>query len=183
MAWAAEDLIRRMAEGDADACGRFYDRYARLAYPLILRIVGNPSDAADVLQDVFWEAWQAAATYDPARGSPEAWIVMRARTRAIDRLRAVRRRSETFVAPLDEGLAAAPAEGGGDAAERAADRVVVAAMLGRLPEPQREAIELAYYGGLTQTEIAERLKQPLGTVKTRMRLGLERLREMTRPTT
>ena len=183
MAWAGEDLIRRMAEGDADACGRFYDRYARLVYPLILRIVGEPADAADILQEVFWEAWQAAARYDPARGSPEAWIVIRARTRAIDRLRAVRRRSETFVAPLDEGLAAAPPESGGDAAERAADRAVVAAMLDRLPEHQREAIELAYYGGLTQTEIAERLKQPLGTVKTRIRLGLERLREMMGPAT
>jgi RNA polymerase sigma-70 factor (ECF subfamily) len=176
MAWAGEELIRRMADGDADACGGFYDRYARLVYPLNLRIV---HDAADVLQEVFWEAWQAAATYDPTRGSPEAWIVMRARTRAIDRIRAVRRRGETFVAPIDESMAAAPADRGGDAAERAADRAIVAGVLDRLPDAQREVIELAYYGGFTQTEIAERLKQPLGTVKTRMRLGLERLREMT----
>ena len=182
MAWAGEELIRQMAEGDADACGRFYDRYARLVHPLILRIVRDAADAADVLQDVFWEAWQAAASYDPARGSPEAWIVMRARTRAIDRIRAMRRRSETFVAPVDEALTAAPPGPGGDASERAADRAIVAGVLERLPEAQREVIELAYYGGLTQTEIAERLKQPLGTVKTRMRLGLERLREMTRPT-
>src|SRR5262249_12702320 len=140
MAWAAEDLIRRMAEGDADACGRFYDRYARLVYPLIVRIVGDPADAADVLQDVFWEAWQAAGSYDPARGSPEAWIVVRARTRAIDRVRAVRRRGETFVAPLDEGTAAER----DDPAGRAADRVTVADMLERLPEHEREVIELAY---------------------------------------
>jgi len=179
MAWAAEDLIRRMAEGDADACGRFYDRYARLVYPLILRIVQDSADAADVLQEVFWEAWQAAASYDPARGSPEAWIVMRARTRAIDRVRAVRRRGETFVAPLDEALAADR----GDPAARADDRAVVADVLERLPEHQREVIELAYFGGLTQTEIAERLKQPLGTVKTRMRTGLLRLREIMKPTT
>jgi RNA polymerase sigma-70 factor (ECF subfamily) len=183
MAWAGEELIRRMAEGDADACGGFYDRYARLVYPVILRIVQDAADAADVLQDVFWEAWQAAASYDPTRGSPEAWIVMRARTRAIDRVRAIRRRSETFVAPVDESLAAAAPERGGDASERAADRAIVAAVLDRLPEHQREVIELAYYGGLTQTEIAERLKQPLGTVKTRMRLGLERLREITKPAT
>jgi RNA polymerase sigma-70 factor, ECF subfamily len=179
MAWAAEDLIRRMAEGDADACGRFYDRHARLVYPLILRIVGDPADAADVLQEVFWEAWQAAGSYDPTRGSPEAWIVMRARTRAIDRVRAVRRRGETFVAPLDEGLAADR----DDVAERAADRAVVAGVLERLPEHEREVIELAYYGGLTQSEIADRLKQPLGTVKTRIRSGLGRLREIMKPTT
>jgi RNA polymerase sigma-70 factor, ECF subfamily len=179
MAWAGEDLIRRMAEGDADACGRFYDRYARLVYPLIVRIVGEPADAADVLQEVFWEAWQSAASYDPARGSPEAWIVMRARTRAIDRVRAVRRRSETFVAPVDEALAADR----GDLAETVADRTDVAGVLERLPEHQREVIELAYYGGLTQTEIAERIKQPLGTVKTRMRMGLSRLREMMKPAT
>ena len=183
MAWAGEELIRRMATGDADACSGFYDRYARLVYPLVLRIVQDRADAADVLQEVFWEAWQAAGSYDARRGSPEAWIVIRARTRAIDRVRAVRRRSETFVAPVDETVAAAPVEPGGDAAERAANRAVVVGVLERLPENQREVIELAYYGGLTQTEIADRLKQPLGTVKTRMRLGLERLREMTKRAT
>jgi len=150
-------LIRRMAEGDRDAFARFYDQYARQVYPLVLRIVRDPADAAGVLQDVFWEAWQAAPAYDPGRGTPEAWIFVRARTRAIDRVRAVRRRSET---------------------ERAGNRDFVLGALGRLPEAQREVLELAYYGGLTQTEIAERLKQPLGTVKTRLRLGLERLREV-----
>ena len=178
MASEGAELIRRMAAGDGGAFSRFYDRYAPLVYPLILRIVRDRSDAADVLQDVFWETWQAAGTYDVNRGTPEAWIVMRARTRAIDRVRAVRRRGETFVAPLDEAVAAAPVDPGGDAADRAADRSVVTGALGRLPEPQREVLELAYYGGLTQTEIAVRIKQPLGTVKTRMRLGLERLREI-----
>lgn len=177
MAPGGEELIRRMAGGDRDACGSFYDRYAPLVYPLILRIVREPADAADVLQEVFWEAWQAAAAYDPSRGSPEAWIVVRARTRAIDRVRATRRRSKTFVAALDDAMASPPAEPGGDVAERTADRSVMKGALARLPEAQREVIELAYYGGLTQTEIAERLKQPLGTVKTRIRLGLERLRE------
>jgi RNA polymerase sigma-70 factor (ECF subfamily) len=162
-------LIRRMAEGDRDAFARFYDYYARQVYPLVLRIVRDPADAADALQEVFWEAWQAAPAYDPGRGTPEAWIFMRARTRAIDRVRAVRRRSD---------LAAAVVDPGGDASERAANRDFVLGAPGRLPEAQREVLELAYYGGLTQTEIAERLKQPLGTVKTRMRLGLERLREV-----
>ena len=105
-------------------------------------------------------------------------MVTRARTRAIDCIRSTRRRSEIFVAPLDEGIAAAPRDSAPDAAERAADRGTIMSALDRLPDVQREVIELAYYAGLTQTEIAERLKQPLGTVKTRIRLGLERLREV-----
>jgi RNA polymerase sigma-70 factor, ECF subfamily len=147
-------------------------------FPLILRIVRERADASDVLQEVFWEAWRDAAGYDASRGSPEAWMVMRARTRAIDRIRATRRRSETFVAPLDEAMAAAPSHEAGDAADRAADRGTILNALDRLPDSQREVIELAYYHGLTQTEIADRLQQPLGTVKTRIRLGLERLREV-----
>src|SRR5438046_8607829 len=79
------ELIRAMAAGDHEAFARFYDRYAPLVFPLVLRIVGDRADAADVLQEVFWEAWRGAAAYDPARGTPEAWIVTRARTRAIDR--------------------------------------------------------------------------------------------------
>ena len=174
------DLIRAMAAGSHDAFGRFYDRYAPLVFPLVLRIVRDRADAADVIQDVFWEAWRGAAAYDPARGTPEAWIVMRARTRAIDRVRSVARRGETFVAPLDEAAAETPSPR--DAADRAADRHLIASALGELPPAQREVIELAYYAGLTQTEIAERLEQPLGTVKTRIRLALTRLRELVTPT-
>jgi RNA polymerase sigma-70 factor, ECF subfamily len=179
MATIGADLVRQMAGGDREAFAVFYDRYAPVVFPLILRIVRERADASDVLQDVFWEAWQSAARYDPSRGSPEAWMVMQARSRAIDRVRATRRRSDTFVAPLDEAVAAAPAgESPRDAAEAAADRGTIRSALERLPGAQREVIELAYYAGLTQTEIAERLKQPLGTVKTRIRLGLERLREV-----
>jgi RNA polymerase sigma-70 factor (ECF subfamily) len=176
------DLIRRMAAGDRQAFAPFYDQFAPLVYPLVLNILRDRVEAADVLQDVFWEAWQAAHTYDPARGSPAAWMVTRARSRAIDRVRAVRRRGETFVAPVDESVAPAADATALDAAELAADRGRLRTALSRLPEPQREAIELAYWAGLTQTEIAGRLKQPLGTVKTRIRLGLERLREALDPT-
>jgi len=156
MATIGADLVRQMAAGDRDAFAVFYDHYAPVVFPLILRIVRERADASDVLQEVFWEAWRDAPAYDSTRGSPEAWMVTRARTRAIDRIRSTRRWSETFVASLDEAIAP----------------------LDRLPEAQREVIELAYYTGLTQTEIAERLKQPLGTVKTRIQLGLERLREV-----
>jgi RNA polymerase sigma-70 factor (ECF subfamily) len=177
MAPVGEDLIARMARRDAEALARFYDRYAPLAFSLILRIVRDRTDASEVLQDVFWEAWEAAGAYDPARGSPEAWVTMRARARAIDRVRSLRRRHETFVAPVNEAVATA-AEASPDPAESAEVRGAVQSALGQLSDSQREAIELAYYAGLTQSEIAARTKQPLGTVKTRIRLGLERLREV-----
>ncbi|MBI1737181.1 MAG: sigma-70 family RNA polymerase sigma factor [Candidatus Rokubacteria bacterium] len=182
MATPGVALIRRLAAGDRAAFAPFYDRYASLVYPLVLRIVRDRADAADVVQEVFWEAWQAAATYDAERGTPEAWLLTRARSRAIDRVRSVRRRSETFVAPVDEALTAAPGDGTPDQADRISDRGRIQTALERLPDAQREVIELAYWKGLTQTEIAERLKQPLGTVKTRIRLGLERLREALRET-
>lgn len=176
MATEGVELIREMAAGDRAAFARFYDRYAPMAYALISRIVREPADAAEVLQDVFWEAWVGARTYDPNRGSAEAWIVVRAR--AIDRVRSVRKRVEVFGAPLTDALPPARPEPGGDVAVRVADRVTVKSALDNLPDAQREVIELAYWNGLTQTEIADRLKQPLGTVKTRIRLGLERLREL-----
>src|SRR5436309_2178774 len=106
MATSGTDLLTRMAAGDREAFAVFYDRYAPVVFPLILRIVRERADASDVLQEVFWEAWRDAPAYDAARGSPEAWMVTRARTRALDRIRATRRRGDTFVAPLDEGLAA-----------------------------------------------------------------------------
>src|SRR5207253_6864973 len=183
MTGSGAELIRQMVAGDREAFARFYDRYAPLVFPLIQRILRERADASDVLQEVFWEAWQGASGYDPARGTPEAWMITRARTRAIDRIRAVRRRGETFVPPVDEGLAPAPPEPGGDAAERAEDRGVIRTALGQLPQAQRDVIELAYYAGLTQTEISARLQQPLGTVKTRIRLGLERLRGVVRRAT
>ena len=173
----AANLIARIAKGDREAFSRFYDALASVAFGLIRRVLRDPGVAEEVLQDVFWEVWRDAPQYDPGRGTPEAWLLMRAKSRAIDKLRSIRRRGQTFVAPVDEGLAPAAAEPGGDAAERAEDRGVIRSALDALPQVQREAIELAYYAGLTQTEIAERLRQPLGTVKTRIRLGLERLRE------
>src|SRR2546426_9967963 len=99
MTGSGADLIRQMVVGDREAFARFYDHYAPLVFPLIQRIIRERADASDVLQEVFWEAWQGAAGYDPARGSPEAWLVTRARTRALGRVRALPRRSETVRAP------------------------------------------------------------------------------------
>jgi len=137
MATSGTDLLTRMAAGDREAFAVFYDRYAPVVFPLILRIVRERADASDVLQEVFWEAWQSAGRYDSTRGSPEAWMVMQARSRAIDRVRSTRRRSRTFVAPLDEAVAADAAR---DAAEVAEDRGTIRSALERLPGAQREVV-------------------------------------------
>jgi RNA polymerase sigma-70 factor (ECF subfamily) len=171
-------LLARIAAGDRDAFARFYDLMAATAFGLIRRIVRDPAAAEDVLQEVFLQVWHEASRYDRGRGSPEAWVVMRARTRAIDRLRSMRRRDRTFGVPLTESVAGQEAAGEANPGVAAEGRRVVEGALGALPVPQRRVIELAFFEGLTQTEIARRLGEPLGTVKTRSRLGLERLRSL-----
>jgi RNA polymerase sigma-70 factor (ECF subfamily) len=169
-------LITRVAAGDRDAFGRFYDQRAPVAFGMIRRVLRDQEAAAEVLQEVFWQVWREASRYDPKRGSPEAWVVMRAKARAIDRLRSIRRQGRTFVAPLDESIARRDDEQAENPAVLAEERGLVQKALAQLPEPQRRVIELAFFDGLTQSEIATRLGEPLGTVKTRARLGLERLR-------
>jgi RNA polymerase sigma-70 factor (ECF subfamily) len=169
-------LITRVAAGDRDAFGRIYDLLAPVAFGMIRRVLRDQEAAAEVLQEVFWQVWREASRYDPKRGSPEAWVVMRAKARAIDRLRSIRRQGRTFVAPLDESVARWEGERAENPAVLAEERGLVQKALAQLPEPQRRVIELAFYDGLTQSEIAARLGEPLGTVKTRTRLGLERLR-------
>jgi RNA polymerase sigma-70 factor (ECF subfamily) len=173
---AAADLIAGIARGDRGDFERFYDAYAALAFGLIRRILRDPEAAKEVLQEVFWQIWQDAPSYDPSRGSPEAWLVMRAKTRAIDKLRSIRRREQTFVASVDERVAAAVGTRADDPGLAAEDRGLAQGALEQLPGPQRRAIELAFLEGLTQSEIAAKLGEPLGTVKTRIRMGLERLR-------
>jgi RNA polymerase sigma-70 factor (ECF subfamily) len=172
------ELIRRMAGGDRDAFAAFYDAYAPLAFGLIRRILRSPAAAEEVLQEVFWEIWRSAADYDPGRGSPEARVVMRARSRGIDMARSIRRRGEMLATSPAREPAAVPDEPGRDPAVDAEERTAIRGALEQLPRNQQEIIELAYLEGLTQTEIAQRLGQPLGTVKTRMRLGMERLRSL-----
>lgn len=173
-------LIARIAAGDRDAFSRFYDLLAPIAFGVIRRVLRDQEAAADVLQEVFWQVWREASRYDPTRGSPEAWVVMRAKTRAIDRLRSIRRVDRTFVAPVDESVARPDAEPAENPAVRAEERGLVQGALAQLPEPQRRVIELAFFDGLSHSEIAARLGEPLGTVKTRARLGLERLRGVMR---
>jgi RNA polymerase sigma-70 factor, ECF subfamily len=168
-------LLQLMASGDRDAFGRFYDRYASLAFTFALRLLGSRSDAEDLLQEVFLQVWRQALSYSPERGSPEAWLITMTRSRAIDKLRSMRRRDMRPLAP-DEP---ARDEGGLEVeplTEASEAKLTVKGGLARLPETQRVVLELAYFDGLTQSEIAARIGEPLGTVKTRIRAGLERLR-------
>jgi RNA polymerase sigma-70 factor (ECF subfamily) len=170
-------LLRRIANGDREAFGQFYDRYASLVFTFALRLLQRASDAEDLLQDVFLQVWRQASSYSQERGSPEAWLMVMTRSRAIDKLRSLRRREQRAVSSEEVG---AVGEGGtvGSGAAASEARLTVRGALARLPEAQRIVLELAYFDGLTQSEIAARLGEPLGTVKTRMRTGLERLREL-----
>jgi RNA polymerase sigma-70 factor (ECF subfamily) len=174
----AANLIARIAKGDREAFSRFYDALAGVAFGLIRRVLRDPGAAEEVLQDVFWGVWRDAPQYDPGRGTPEAWLLIRAKSRAIDKLRSIRRRGQTFVAPVDESVARAPDTGLDRPGAAVEERGQVERGLTQLPLAQRQVIELAFFGGLTQSEIATRLGEPLGTVKTRARLGLERLRSV-----
>jgi RNA polymerase sigma-70 factor (ECF subfamily) len=171
--------LARAAGGDGAALAALYDRHARGVYSLALRVVRVEADAEDVVQEVFAQAWRQAARYDEARGTVAAWLLVMARTRAIDRLRARHARPDADSTAADDAWDARPAayDDPADAlaAEQDADRVRRA--LEQLPLLQRLAIELAYFEGLTQNQIAARLEEPLGTVKTRIRLGLLKLRD------
>jgi RNA polymerase sigma-70 factor, ECF subfamily len=165
----------RLAGGDLGALDRLYEQYGAMAFSIAYRITGDRSAAEDVVQDAFLGAWRNAGRYADARGSVRTWLLSIVHHRAID---AIRRRRPTVELPDSEaGLpdALTLPDAWGDV-ELRLDREAVQVALQRISEVQREAIELAYFGGLTQTEIAERTGVPLGTVKGRLRLGLQGLR-------
>jgi len=167
----AASLIRRLTRGDHEALGEFYDLYAGLVNGMAIRILRDAAEAEDTVQEVFVQVWQQAARFDPSRGTPEAWLCTMARTRALDRLR--KRSSRREEPELDDQ--------GSTPAPRTEEALAVRKALDGLSEDQRRALELAYYEGLTQSEIAERLREPLGTVKTRIRTALTRLRGVLGP--
>ena len=176
------ELLRAVARGDEAAFARVYDRYSPILLGLMLRILRSRPEAEDVLQEVFLQVWQQARSFDPARGRAFTWLVTLARSRAIDRLRAVDSRERAAQRSAEDGLPVA-AEGQGWAEEEAirGERAeAVRAALAELPEEQRQVLVLAYLDGMSQSEIAAAKNQPLGTVKTRTRTGLKRLSEALR---
>jgi RNA polymerase sigma-70 factor (ECF subfamily) len=177
-----------MKAGDERALGAFYDRWYSAVSALVAHMLNSADDVEDVVEETFWQAWRQSDRFAADRGAVATWLLTIARTRALDRLRSIRRRREE---PIDDhdvervaangSISAAPfAAASSDPlrdAEQDERRTLVLAALRELPREQREALELGYFGGLTQTEIAERTGQPLGTVKTRMRLAMMKLRE------
>jgi RNA polymerase sigma-70 factor (ECF subfamily) len=167
------ELLRAVAGGDEAAFARVYDRYSAILLGLMLRILRSRPEAEDVLQEVFLQVWQQARSFDPARGRAFTWLATLARSRAIDRLRAVDSRERAAQRSAEQGWA-------DEDAIRAERAEAVRAALAELPEEQRQVLVLAYLDGMSQSEIAAAKKQPLGTVKTRTRTGLKRLSEALR---
>jgi RNA polymerase sigma factor (sigma-70 family) len=169
-----EALVALAARSEQAALEELYDRYGRAAYGLALRVLRDAALAEDAVQDAFLAVWRTAPRFVPERGAASAWILTLVHRRAVD---VVRREQRRRADPLEQVME----QGGGGADEEAwlrLQRERVQAALQQLPDPQREALELAYYGGFTQSELAERLGQPIGTIKSRMFAGLARLREL-----
>jgi len=176
-------LLQRVAQGDRVSFETLYDRFSGVLFSTAYRVLNNQEAAEDVLQDVFIQIWEKAPLYDPARGKPMTWAVTLTRNKAIDRLRStvrrnrlqddVEREAETFEQFDDRSSFDAVAAG--------ETNQIVRDAIQKLSKDQREAIELAFFSSLTQTEIAERLKEPLGTIKARIRRGMMKLREVLTP--
>ncbi len=169
-------LVREMANGQSSALSQFYDRWAGDVYAVCIAIVRLEQDAEEIVEEVFWQAWNQASRFDAARGQVRQWITNIARSRALDRLKSVKRRREESLDAAPLAIMADPVNASDDLilAERASQ--VTQALLA-LPQAQREVVEMAYYGGLSQAEIAQSTGEPLGTIKTRTRLGMQKLRE------
>lgn len=172
-------LLALVAKGDRRAFGRLYDHSAPLLFTLSMRMLGDRDEAEDLLQEVYAEVWRKSVRYDERRGSPMAWLVTLTRSRAIDRLRSRASHGYGVTDSIQDNQATDVEDRDPtpfDVRATAEIRGLVTKALGELPAPQRQALELAYYEGLSHTEIAERLQEPVGTVKTRIKLGMTKLR-------
>ncbi len=173
-------LVERIALGDQQALAELYDRFSGPLYGTALRVLRDPAEAQDVVHDVFVTLWEKAASFETTKGSAFSWAVTLVRNRAIDRVRMRRRRAELLAesVPADLGYAeSSTTASGGESAVADDDARAVRAAVATLPLEQKRALELAFFGGLTQEEIARKLSEPLGTVKARIRRGLLKLRD------
>jgi RNA polymerase sigma-70 factor, ECF subfamily len=170
-------LIRRIAARDQNALSELYNAYGGMVYGLTYRILQNSTFAEEVTQDIFLTVWNQASRWDATRGTLAAWVLSIARNAAIDRLRQEQRRPLRTALDLDEML---DFVGGNSTVDDPAwhDGRLLRSLMGRLPTEQAEAIQLAFFEGLSHTEISDRLKLPLGTVKTRVRLGMMKLKDL-----
>jgi RNA polymerase sigma-70 factor (ECF subfamily) len=167
-----QQLLSSIASGDSGAFAAFYDRHAGRVLGLLRRWLGHPDSAEDVLQETFWQVWRRAGQYDARRSPPEAWLVLLARSRALDHLR---RQPPPAASAWPEPAAT---DEPGSALERSESAELVRRALSQLPAEQRSAITLAFFAGLTYEQVAREQAIPVGTAKTRIRLGMRRLRDL-----
>jgi RNA polymerase sigma factor (sigma-70 family) len=170
-----EAIVALVARSDQEALAELYDRFGRVAYGLALRVLRDEKLAEDAVQEGFLAAWRNADRFMPERAKASTWVLTLVHRRAVD---LVRREDRRRAEPLPETVEPAPSDSAEDDAWLRFERERVQAALRKLPDQQREALELAYYGGFTQSELAERLGQPVGTIKSRMFTGLTHLREL-----
>jgi len=170
-------LVSRVVEGDESALAILYDRYSGVVYSAVKRVLDDAGAAEEILQDIFYQLWRNASSFDPARGSLAGWLLVSARNRAIDRLR---RRGRAAMEELGENLVAFPVHLESQIA-RTEMITRVKSLLDTLPPAQREALDFAYFEGMTHSEIAQRTGEPLGTVKTRLRSALGVLKRALNP--
>lgn len=170
----SRELIALVARGEPEALRSLYEEFAGRAMAIALRILGSVPEAEEVVQDTFVEIWRRASEYQAQRGAPSAWVAAMARSRAIDRVRE-RRRGEAASRSMASEPRPETTPSPSETASRREERAQVHAALAALPPDQRRTVELAYFQGLTQREIAQTTGDPLGTVKTRIRLGMEKL--------
>lgn len=173
-------LVRGMTAGNAASLGEFYDKWSAKVYSIAISIVGEAADAEEVVEEAFLQAWNQAARFDTARGRPASWILNIARSRSLDRLKAVKRRREDLTDSFDASASSDLPDPAEQLVEKERTEAIGTA-LRMLPAEQRQAVEMAYFGGLSQSEIAESTGLALGTVKTRMRLGMQKLRDYLAP--
>lgn len=181
------EVVARLIAGDERALGALYDRYGALAFSLASAIVHDSADAEEVVAETFSQIWRTAASFDATRGSVVAWVSTIARTRSLDLIRSQKRRAKILdeAAAMSDDTTSPGLSSGAPSPDRGVEvseaQQLVRRSLADLPAPQRLVLELAYFGGLSQSEIADRLSEPLGTVKTRMRSGMEKLRQALGP--